>query len=198
MDVTINLSNTSLTQSNCTLLQIVDTTGLTSSPGDNSGKWGDKVFRGDITSATIQIVLPNGSDLFSTPYDVTSQINGSTDDNVYFTPFSPSGTKFVDGLYTITYSVTVYESHVSSTYSNTICIAVTCNASCCVDSLWSQLPAKMCNKCDYMDYLNLCLEAEAYLNALCASSCCGNTTSFNKIQAMLDKICNINSNCNCN
>lgn len=188
----LNLNISSCTFESCGKLIIYDNTLITPTPADGSNMWGDTVTRSGITSATIQITLPNGSDLLTTPLDVTSIVSSSTKDIVPLTIQSSSGDKFIDGIYTIEYIV------VSGgiTYRKIAYISIICNYQCCVDTLWCNLPSQMCSNCDFEIYLNTCFEAQSLLNALKCASCSGNTSAWDNISALLDKICDSN-NCNC-
>ena len=175
----------------CTKLLVTDITGL-GTTADGTSRWADTVTRAGITSATIQIVLPNGSDLFVTPMVVTTTVQNATTYDFTFALIDPSGDKFIDGIYEITYTIVsggityVYNKHFS----------ITCNARCCLDKLWAAFPDKLCSTCDYEEYLNECLEAEGLLEALNSSSCCGLEDNFDKILELLETICDQND-CGC-
>jgi len=172
-------------------LKITDVTGLGTS-SDGTARWDDIIFRIGISNATIQIVMPNGSDLFVSPLNVTTIVQNSTDYYITFPLQNPTGDTFIDGIYTLTYTVAVS----GSSYIYNGKFTILSEARCCIDNLWSALPDKLCSTCDYEEYLNDCLESEALYNSLQSSACCGLEDNFDNIYALLEKICNTN-NCNC-
>jgi hypothetical protein len=157
----------------------------------NTTGWGaPNITHADITSAEIEITYPNGTVVTQ---DVTATVAASITDPFDLYIFSPIGTTFPDGIYHITY--TLIDSGLV-TYTTSVDISNDCAVSCCVDKMFAELPNKMCDTCNYTDFLNNALQAEALLRAYRCACSCGDTTKANAILESLQTICNW-ADCNC-
>jgi len=186
----------------CEELVVSDVSGIQSKLenlilGTDASGWGtassSNPKTANATAATITITSPLG---VSTVTDVLTEVNAydTTNNTSYleFSPISPTGDKFSDGLYTITYNVTVN----GLDYSSSIQQLFSCNAQCCVDNMWSQLPDHY-QLDTYDEWVDRCTKAEVLLKMLKSSANCSNTNAISEILDSLEDICDYN-NCNCN
>lgn len=178
------------TTGRCGIMTITETTGVATTPGDNSSMWGDTVTAADVVSASITIEYPNGTE---DVYDVTSSIPNPVVGSFSFGSFSPvNGSYFVDGKYTITYTITT----ATETFTNDIITYLICQISCCVDSMFKTLPNKMCEMCDYDTYLANALKMEALLKALRSAINSGLIVTADALLVQLQGLCDWDE-CNC-
>lgn len=177
----------------CKYFRVSDVTGqyhVTTNPGG----WGTpNIDPSGVTDVVLTLLYPDG---------VTSDVIDSTDTTRYATlmanitgattfPFelyvftSLSGTSFPDGIYTITLTYTA----TATTYTANSYMLSDCLVACCVDNMFAQLPNKMCDTCNYTEFLNNALLAKALLTALRASASCADSTKTDAILKSLQKIC---------
>jgi hypothetical protein len=147
----------------------------------------------DIVLASLEVTTPTGVVFTSDPALLLATITGATTDPFELDVFLPTGTTFVDGIYHIVYTVSTS----TDSYLTTIDIAMDCLVSCCVDKMFAELPNKMCDSCNYMEFLENALQAEALLKAFRCASSCGDSVKANAILASLQTICNW-ADCQCN
>lgn len=176
---------------NGTRMMVVDETGASLKTGD--GKWNDDVAHSDVTGATLDITYPDATteqkDFVALGYFGTA-ITG----NFRYELFKePNGLeKFPEGKYTFTYTITT----ATSTYDFDLVKYFYHKKQACVEQMWAALPARMCDNCNYQDYLDSCILAEALLRALYAAASFEDDTTVANLAADLDRICTVN-NCNC-
>lgn len=178
------------TTGRCGLMTITETTGVATAPGDDSSRWGDTVVAADVVSASITIGYPNGTE---DVYDVTSSLPNPVVGSFSYGTFSPvNGSYFVDGKYTITYTINT----ATETFTNNIITFLICQISCCVDSMFKTLPNKMCETCDYDAYLTNALKMEALLKSLRSAINSGLIPTADALLTQLQALCDWNE-CNC-
>ena len=181
---------TACTLNCCQLLKVRDVT-MAYDVVLNATGWGNpNIEHTDVASAILTVELPNGTILTE---DVTAIISAAQIDPVDLHIFSPTGTTFPDGIYNIAY---VIIDNNGDTYTTNIYTAIEGTVACCVDKMFAQLPNKMCDTCNYTEFLNNALQAEALLRAYRCASSCGDTTKANGILEALQTICNW-ADCNC-
>lgn len=184
----LTLSFTACVENCCKSLVITDTTGVATAPGDGSGDWNDTVEYDDVDEALITITYPSGTE---EEIDVTDEFTAAITGTFAFNDII--GT-YPDGQYEITYQITDTSSNV---YSKTITTYNYCNSQCCIDHMWAQIPSKMCNGCDYEDYLENTLNAEALLTGLISSINCINETAMDDLLDLISDYCDFNNCSEC-
>lgn len=187
----------------CSVLQITDVSGIVgvlvnAKTGDDSTGWetggATTVDPSAITSATITLTTPAGT---LTDYDVTAEVVAYVITVPLYLDFATAtfdaaAGYFVDGLYTIVYTIVDGSANV---YTVTLREFFYCRVKCCVDNMWKQLSDKV-GCCDYSDWMERCLNAEGMLTALRSSAGCSNTVAIGNILDTLEEICSFNQ-CEC-
>jgi len=137
----------------------------------------------DITSATITITYPDGTqDII----DETSNLPSIVTGEIVFPAITP--TTVADGLYTITYSVTGSQSGNPFTSEKTIKFINLCNIRCCLDNKWSSY-ISTCDRCVEMD--TSLLEAEMLYRGISRGlAACSSETDIKYYIDKLQKLCN--------
>lgn len=120
----------------------------------------------DVTVATLTITYPDAS---TQVVDLLSQIPAAITGDIVYSDILSSLGSYPDGYYELLYSVVA----AGITYTVTVGTYNYCNAACYLDGEWAKVAEKMCDPCDYKDFLAQTLEAEAILTALKYSAGCG-------------------------
>ncbi len=195
MALSLNIS--SCIKNACRTLSISELTGLYDVNLNNTGwetpnpaiadvvTWSLEITRPDLTTITIDepVGLPTSSTVLE--YEISASTVNS------------DWSKFLDGLYTITYTVVVDIAGTYTTYTVTKYILVTCNIECCVARLFAKIATDSDCECDSLTIKNA-LYADALLQGLLASKNCGNVTAINNLLTKLNKICTAStSDCGC-
>ncbi len=154
----------------------------------------------DATAATLEIFLPANTtivpsfiiDLFATgnyPTDSTVVEYNITNTYLGYTGRLP------DGRYKFVYKVIINNGVVPAvTYKQTKEKFLACNAKCCVDKLFAAIEDF---ECDCMDEAKeKAFSAYTLHQSMIHASNCGQSTTFNKLRLLLERLCN-NQNC-CN
>lgn len=178
------------TTGKCGLLTLTEVSGIATAPADGSERWGDTEQGADVTAASLVITYPNGTE---DTYDILSLIPALVTGSFALGSYSPlGGSYFVDGMYTIVYTIVTG----NGTFTNTIKTYLTCQISCCVEAYFKNLPRIMCENCDYDAYLANALKMEALLKALRSAINSGLFDTADGILTMLQRLCDWD-NCNC-
>jgi hypothetical protein len=136
------------THNNCKELLLTDITGSYSAT--NTGGWGaPNITLASVDEAIISLILPNTET--AVELDVTATIVAAsivdgefTLDDITTDDADSSETKFPDGIYNITYTIT--ESSVDYTY--TCKKLITCQVECCIEKQRVNFHKK-CDTCDW-------------------------------------------------
>jgi hypothetical protein len=170
-------------------MKIVDTSGEYDETLNPTG-WGTpNAELEDVSSAILEITYPNGT---TVEQDVTDTVREEgTFPDLYI--LNPIGTTFPDGIYSILYTVVMENTTV---YTATSYISIDCTIACCVEKMFAELPNKMCDTCNYTEYVDNALLAEALLLAYRSACSCGDSTKANSLLVSLQKICDW-SDCSC-
>lgn len=176
---------------NGTRMIVVDATGASVKVGDN--KWNDSVDHTDVASATLDIIYPDTSvetkDFMALGYFQIA-LTGIFSYELFVAPNGQE--KFPDGKYMFTYTITTSGGDV---YTDTLTKYFYHNLEGELIQLWLGLPDKMCDRCNYKDYMDSCLTAEALFQALKAAASFGNDTLVLQLAEDITRICSIyNSN----
>lgn len=187
----------------CDSLTFTELTGPYSSPSNLTG-WGDpNTIITNPTVANVTIVTPDDDTFILNalpdgfPTDNTSlQFVISSTDIGY-------GDKITDGLYTVTYDVTILRESGDPEIPDTVItltqtkyFLVACNIKCCIDKMFVKAISADCDGCND-DKLKKALTANALYKGLISAGICGDRTSITKILTRLNKLCNV-KDCNCN
>jgi len=171
----------------CGLIKFVDNTNLYSI--SNTSGWGESnsVESANLTAATIVVTDAEGEIVFT--YDVLDQVSDPVTGDIIYEAYEYA---LDDGEFTVTYTLTfgatVYE-YVSSFLNS-------CNFECCIDSLISTIPSKICaNGCD-TDYIDEVLTIEGLLYGYMCSAVCEKTIIRAEIEKRLKRFCDFQCNCN--
>ena len=183
----LTLSFTACVQNCCKSLVITDTTGA-GTLGDGSGDWNDTVAYDNVTEALITITYPSGTE---EEIDVTDEFVSAITGSFAFDDIT--GT-FPDGKYTVTYQITDDSGNV---YTKSIITYNYCNSECCVYHMWSQMYSYLCNTCDYTDYLENTLSAQALLTGLISSINCTNFAAMDDVLDLIADLCSFNNCSEC-
>lgn len=148
------------------------------------------------TVATLDVYAP--SNTTSTPtltIDLLAtgdfpNITGTPEYTITNTALGYSG-RLPDGVWKFVYTVTIVDGS-TTTYRQTIEKVTYCNAKCCVDGLFAAIEDFDCDCMD--DAINKALSAQAILSGMVSAARCGRKSTFSKLQAMLERLCN-NTNC---
>lgn len=167
----------------CSKLRFTDTTGLYDAVSNPTG-WGGGVNPDgvDVTAATLTITYPSGA---TQVVDLLSQIPAAITGDIVFSDTLSTFGSYPDGYYELLYSVEV--AGLPATYTVTVSTYNYCNAICYLDGEWAKVAEKMCDPCNYKEFLAQTLEAEAVLTALKYSAGCGtcNDTSDKLIDILI-------------
>lgn len=171
----------------CDSFCFTETTGAYSAT--NTEGWGTpNESTSDALTAVLSITDPSGNITSIDLYD-----DFPTTDEEFEKIISPSDlglstTKFLDGIYTFTYTVTTE----ANTYIQNITQAFYCQVKCCVLSMFANIDFD----CDCsQDKQEEAIKAYIMLKGLEYNAGCGNKNKFNNILAQLQKLCT-NKNCN--
>lgn len=180
------------TSKDCKSLVFTETTGAYSI--NNTSGWGlPNPIIADALTAILEITTPNNQIFTINLYNTFPTTNSTITENITNLDLGLiSSSKFNDGLYIFKYTVTT----ASNTYTQTIEKLLYCNASCCVDKMFSLIkdPSCDCSK----DSVDKAMKAYTLLTTLKYAAECGNTSVFSSILDGLNKLC-LNNNCsNCN
>jgi len=175
----------------CSVLSIKDATGLYNVTTNPTGWGAPNLALGDVTEATISVTPPNSN--VATTQDVTTTVQtASIVDGLFslynFTTFT-SGS-LIDGVYTITYTVTDGE----TTYTTTVTSFSTCKADCCIEKMKAKFCEYMCG-CDWEIYWANYKRAEALLYAAKSAFACGKNAQAKDLLDQVNKICSIQKCC---
>lgn len=175
-----------------------ETTGGTSSSAWGVG--GNPETSGAQT-ATLTVLSPNGTttvfDLFAESpawptEDTTQEFTIVPSDLGYSTA---TGTTFEDGLYRFTYAVT-RTSATAFSYSQIKSVLIYGNIKCEVHSLYGEIPSEECD-CN-TDAIELAFKGMIYLKALEYAAETGNSSEFDRLMTILERITANNDCNNCN
>tara|TARA_R110000868_G_C10809103_1_gene757702 strand:- start:149 stop:742 length:594 start_codon:yes stop_codon:yes gene_type:complete len=195
----LKLKVSSCVTNNCSQLTITDVTGLYNATLNLYG-WNqpDDVDTRDATSAATISLTIGGTTL---DYDVVTQLvtvpTTQEDTELVTIDIADFGlTSIPDGLYTITYNVTVG----GEEYTITKTGLSTCAAQCCIDNRFKQFPDKLaacCNQCEEAEFIKETYIGQALIDGLHYAYLCGNLSVINKNLTRIQRICG-NIDCGCN
>lgn len=175
----------------CSKLRFTDTTGMYNVATNPYG-WGGGVNPdgSDVTVATLTITYPDAS---TQVVDLLSQVPAAITGDIVYSDILSSLGSYPDGYYELLYSVVA----AGITYTVTVSTYNYCNAACYLVSEWAKVAEKMCDPCDYKDFLAQTLEAEAILTALKYSAGCGTCNDIS--DDLIDILISITQygGCNC-
>lgn len=182
-------------KNNCKELLLQDNTGTYSAT--NTGGWGaPNIELSDVDDA--EIVISTTDTSIGGTEDVTTTVQAATIiDGVFeLITLEPADidsdeTKFPDGIYTITYTITAN----GTDYEYSVKCYSDCQVSCCIEKMKTKFKEKLCT-CDGETYIMNYFKAEALLMGLKAAACASDDTEFSNILASIEKICTV-LNCNC-
>lgn len=175
----------------CSVLRATDITGDYNATTNPTGWGAPNDTPSVITEALINITYVNGT---VASIDVTSQLVSAIASDIPFEDIPPtSGTTYSDQVLNIEYQLTNSSGTVYSYKFDTL---LTCNAECCVETMWAGLGAKYCDTCNYEQYLKDCELADSLLTGVKAAFNCLNYTLVASILAKISTLC-INNDCNC-
>lgn len=147
----------------------------------------------DVTAAELQVVTPSNTYVI----ELLNNGYGFPCDNPLFKweiPFELLGitTETIpDGYYTFTYKVTAG----GTDYEVTVNRYFHCKIDECFNSLTAKINIENCDCCsDSTEEYRKYIKVWSFLEALKLAVKCGDTTKFNKIKKILDKLC-LNSKC---
>jgi len=178
--------------SNCSTLTFRETTGVYNATTNTGGYGTPNIDTTNIVSAVLSVVDPNGVtytiDLFATgDYPTTN-----TDLEYTIDLGDLNRTSIEDGYWEFIYDLVDDQ---DDEYSGNVSYYFYCNTECCVSKLLNliELDECMCNEANN-DRLETYTRAKALLQSLKNAAGCFDTTKFNKIKTVLQKICR-NSDC---
>ncbi len=143
------------------------------------------------TSATLVVTDPA---LTSTTFNLFTQnpkwptTNSGQLFYIYPVNLNQGNTKFIDGQYKFTYTVTTS----TTTYTKTIYQLFYCNVACCVDQMFAKITDVGCG-CQE-DLIIAATDASALLEVLADQARCGKVSLFNQTLQVLNRLC---TNINC-
>ena len=184
LQISFNMDTTD--SCSCDSLTFTETTGAYS--GTNTGGWGaPNPILGDVNTATLTIV----NNTTNVTYDDLT-ITASTSSSTVINPSDLNITKFSDGAYCFTYTVTLNNTTV---YTYSKCLLLVCNIKCQIKTVAGTL-LDTCKHCKYEDYQQL-FEIWALYNALTSAANCSDYNQINtNLEILQDKLDNINcKNC---
>jgi hypothetical protein len=184
--------NFNVCQEECDTLVFTELTGEYSS--SNTGGWNDASteYIGDVASATLTIIYPDGTS--SDPFDMYPTFPSKTEDTeleIASTDLGLTG-DFDDGVYTFTYTVTMEDTTV---YTKTCYIFLSCTVDCCVDRLFARISPTDCKDCKDST-MAFALEALGFLLGAKARANCGEISAAAALLAKVQYMCNL-TRCNC-
>jgi len=147
----------------------------------------------DVVDSSLAITFPDGTTVTYVSTTILPEMTGVWQ---YLTSADITGTAgaFVDGLYKILYTVnTATESFTFTAdklFYPTIC--------CWLDQQFAAFSFPICTPCEGEQAADLCelLMAWGMLESLKAQACLGLTDKFNNTLTLLNKIMNVDTNCN--
>ncbi len=172
---------------NCTILKIIDDTGVYNA-STNTGGWGTPNAQGsDITEATISYKIGDGDYV---DVDITTNIPDTVVGDFVAAEITLDG--YEDGYMTILYTLTTAD----ATYTKKYIKIFTCNSRCCIDAMWSDI-SEICDcNCDIEEKISDALMAEGLLRAVKSAASCNVSTGVTSMLAKIKKLCDW-ENCNC-
>lgn len=185
------------TRDNCKILKLSDITGTYSAT--NTGGWGaPNSALADVTEAIISVLLPD--ETLAVEFDVVATVTAATIidgefilDQLTMEDFGlDSDTKFPDGIYEITYTIT----EGGTEYTKSIKTFSVCQVSCCIEKMKTKFQEKLECDCGWEVFFMNYLKAKALLDGAKRAFGCGNDTKAENILESIEKLCNA-SNCNC-
>lgn len=72
-----------------------------------------------------------------------------------------------------------------------------CHAQCCLDAMFAMLPAKLCDSCNYEQFIKDLMLLQSLVVGLGYATCCPDDTKINHILGLITKICNYNNCTTC-
>jgi len=184
LDLNLSVCNSS----NCASVTITDTTGLYDAANNTGGYGTPNANANDATAATIVITYQDGS---SNTTDVLSQMPSTqTEDSFSFSEITLPST--LDGEYSVKYTVT----NPNGTYTEDVCLILTCNARCCIDKMWAKAAEEASYDCGCDSYMKKAMQAEGMLKSLKNSAIFSNEVARDKMLATIQRLCKM-ENCNC-
>lgn len=186
------------TEDNCKRFVFTETTGVYNATTNPTGYNAPNPLIASATSATLDVYLP--SNTTTTPdltVDMFAESYPTVVDTFEYTIYNSdlgfsAGTKMTDGFYKFVYTVVIDVSGTPTTFTQTVTKALSCNAACCVDGLFGEIPDFECDCAEAA--INKALTAQAIYKAMVSAGACGNKTKYTKLQSMLSRMCN-NTNC---
>lgn len=176
-------------------LTFTETTGAYSA--SNTSGWGSpNRLTSEAETATLSVTTPAGTttvlNLFTSSFPTTNEdleFEISPDDVGYS---AATGTKFPDGAYTFVYTVGRTTATAFS-YVQTKTILIYGQIQCEVFGLYGDIPQCDC-ECD-SDVLELAFKASTFLEGLKYAAQTGNSTDFDNIMTILERL-TANNDCN--
>lgn len=172
----------------CGKLRITDDRGVYHATNNPYGWETPNIAGSAVTEAILTVAWPSGAD---EEYDVTSQVPDTVTGEFQYNDIEAD---FPDGIYTIT----ITYSTASASYSKTIKKLFLCNACCCVDKMWAQLPDKFYSLSDeeYNKAVRNVMLAQGLLNSISAAGGCLKTAIVEDVLERIQRLCDF-ENCNC-
>lgn len=184
LDLKLSVCNSS----DCSTVSITDLTGTYDASTNVGGYGTPNPFTRDTTLATIVITYQDGS---TNTTDVTSQMpNPQTTETFTFADIALPST--LDGEYAVKYTVV----NPTGTFTEDVCVILTCNARCCIDKMWAKAAEEASYDCGCDSYMKKAMQAEGMLKSLKNSAIFSNETARNKMLATIQRLCKM-ENCNC-
>jgi len=174
------------TRNNGTKIYFSETTGLYSSPLNIGGYDPTDVTNPSVASVTASSIVITKPDTSVTTILNPTGLPTSDTQLEYEIPASTldsTWSKFPDGVYTITYTVTS-----TTDYTVTKTFLLSSNVECCVKKLYAKIATVTDCSCDSYVVKNA-IYAGALLEGLLAARDCGNTTAITNLLNKLTKIC---------
>ncbi len=179
-------------------LTFTETTGAYSV--SNTSGWGSpNRLTSDAETATLAVTTP---DDLTTTISIFASSYPTTDNDLEYT-ITPddigysatTGTKFPDGLYKFVYTV-ARTTATAFSYTQTKFVLIYGQAKCAVFSLYGNIPSEECD-CN-TDAIELAFKGMTFLKALEYAAETGNSSEFDRLLAIINRLTANNDCHNCN
>jgi len=177
-------------------LCLFDCTGIYDSVLNPTGFGAPNLDILNISTSTLQIVFPCGN-VYN--MDASAFLPNMLGEFIYLDYVAVTGTdgQFIDGEYTFTYIIEDDTLPTAVRYTYEEGKFFYCNVDCCVKNLAASIDLNACDCDSGQEAIEESLLAWTGLKSLESQICLGQTLRANETLLHLQKICNINTACDC-
>jgi len=174
---------------NSKTLNFTETTGAYDALNNTDGWGAPNEATTDAVTTTLTITDTSGTVTILTSAELAGLASFPTSDTGLILEITPEviggaiDSKFVDGLYTVTYEIVT----TATTYTTTHKVFVSGQARCCVYGMLGSVDLSNCD-CTSADLADA-LEAYTFYRSLIANASCGNETKYTELLNIVNKLC---------